>query len=201
MLKKELVKLLESAKDDDNVDEVIGKSDLGKSLVSSGLTLDNFKTKVENDPNFKSFIDKSNETHFTKSLETWKTNNLQKEIDAEIKKRYPEQDPKDKDIANLKAEMEKMKAESLKKDLTNKALKTMTEKKLPSDLVNFIVGADEDTTKANLKTLETVFSKHDEAIKTEILKGGTYKPGGQGGAEPTEEATKSQINSIFGIKQ
>lgn len=77
----------------------------------------------------------------------------------------------------------------------------MTVKKLPTDLVNFIVGADEDSTNKNLEALEKVFNAHDEAIKTEILKDGTYKPGGQGGAKPTEESVKGQINSIFGIKE
>lgn len=200
MKKSELTKLIETLKDDDDIDETVSKSDLGKALVSSGLTLDNFKTKLENDKDFKAFMDSEKDKHSTKSLETWKTNNLQNEIDAEIKKRYPDKDPKDKALEDLKTEMEKMKTESLKKDLTNNALKVMTEKKLPTDLVNFIVGADEDSTNKNLETLEKVFSTHDEAIKTEILKDGTYKPGGQGGTEPTEEAVKGQINSAFGLK-
>lgn len=201
MKKSELTKLIESLGDDAEVDETISKSDLGKVLASSGLTLDAFKEKVEKDADFKSFMDSEKDKHSTKSLETWKTNNLQKEIDAEIKKRYPDKDPKDKALEDLKAKMEKMEAESLKKDLTNKALKTMTEKKLPADLVNFIVGSDEDTTNKNLETLEKIFNQHDESIKTEILKNYTYKPGGQGGAEPTEEAVKGQINSLFGIKE
>lgn len=200
MLKKELAKLIETLKDDDDIDETVSKSDLGKALVNSGLTLDAFKSKLENDSNFKSFMDSEKDKHSTKSLETWKTNNLQKEIDTEIKKRYPDKDPKDKALEDLKIEMEKMKTESLKKDLTNNALKVMTEKKLPTDLVNFIVGQDEDSTNKNLEALEKVFTAHDEAIKTEILKNNTYKPGGQGGTEPTEEAATAQINAAFGIK-
>lgn len=200
MKKSELTKLLEVLNDDADVDETISKSDLGKALVNSGLTLDAFKSKLENDSNFKSFMDSEKDKHYTKALETWKTNNLQKEIDVEIKKRYPDKDPKDKALEDLKAEMEKMKTEGLKKDLTNNALKVMTEKKLPTDLVNFIVGQDEDSTNKNLEALEKVFTAHDEAIKTEILKNNTYKPGGQGGGEPTEEATKAQINAAFGIK-
>lgn len=199
MLKKDLLKLLEALKDEDNVDETISKSDLGKALVNNGLTLDAFKTKLEGDSVFKSFMDSEKDKHHTKALETWKTNNLTKLIDDEVKKKYPEQDPKDKALADLKIEMDKMKQENLKKDLTNKALKTMTEKKLPADLVNFIVGQDEDTTNKNLEALEKVFAAHDEALKTEVLKG-TYKPGGQGGAEPTEAAAQAQINTVFGIK-
>ncbi|MFA6809315.1 MAG: DUF4355 domain-containing protein [Eubacteriales bacterium] len=201
MKKSELTKLIESLGDDAEVDETISKSDLGKALVSSGLTLDAFKEKVESDSNFKSFLDSEKDKHATKSLETWKTNNLQKMVDEEYKKQHPEADPKDTEIAKLKKQFEDMQKESLKKDLTNKALKAMTEKKLPADLVNFIVGSDEDTTNKNLETLEKIFNQHDESIKTEILKNDTYKPGGQGGAEPTEEAVKGQINSLFGIKE
>lgn len=201
MLKKELAKLLEALKDDDNVDEILGGTEPVKALVSSGLTLDAFKAKLENDPNFKSFMDNEKDKHSKKAFETWKQNNLQKLLDDEIKKRYPEKDPKDKALEDLKIEMEKMKAENLKKDLTNNTLKVMTEKKLPTGLVNLIVGADEDSTNKNLETLEKIFADHDEAIKTEILKKDTYKPGGKGGAEPTEEAVKGQINSVFGIKE
>ncbi|MBV4422928.1 DUF4355 domain-containing protein [Clostridium tyrobutyricum] len=201
MKKSELTKLIESLGDDSEVDETISKSDLGKVLASSGLTLDNFKSKVESDPNFKSYLDSEKDKHATKSLETWKTNNLQKMVDEEYKKQHPEADPKDTEIAKLKKQFEDMQKESLKKDLTNNALKVMTEKKLPADLVNFIVGQDEDSTNKNLETLEKIFNQHDEAIKTEILKKDTYKPGGQGGAEQTEEAVKGQINSLFGIKE
>lgn len=176
MLKKEIAKLLEALNDDDNVDDVISKSDLGKVLAASGLTLDAFKSKLESDPNFKSFMDSEKDKHSTKALETWKTNNLQKEIDTEIKKRYPEQDPKDKANADLKAEIEKIKADNLRKDLVNSALKTMTEKKLPTDLVNFIVGNDEDTTNKNLETLSKAMGEHDNFVKTELLKSSSYVP-------------------------
>lgn len=199
MLKKELTELLKSAKDDDNIDEILGKAEPVKALVNSGLTLDAFKSKLESDPNFKSFADSEKDKHLQKGLETFKKNNLQKLIDEEYKKQHPDADPKDTKLAEMEKKLEQMQKETAKKDLTNKALQAMTEKKLPTDLVNFIVGEDEKTTKANLETLTGVLSKHDEALKTEILKG-SYKPGGQGGTEPTEETAKAQINSVFGIK-
>lgn len=199
MLKKELTELLKSAKDDDNIDEILGKAEPVKALVNSGLTLDAFKSKLESDPNFKSFADSEKDKHLQKGLETFKKNNLQSLVDTEYKKQHPDADPKDTKIAELEAKYEQMQKDAARKDLTNKALQAMTEKKLPTDLVNFIVGEDEKTTKANLETLTGVLSKHDEALKTEILKG-SYKPGGQGGTEPTKETAKAQINSVFGIK-
>ncbi|AZV58836.1 DUF4355 domain-containing protein [Clostridium sp. AWRP] len=173
----------------------------GLKATEPEIKLDGVKKFLEENDEGKTYLQSVADKRVTDGIETFKKNNLQNLVDEEYKKQHPEADPKDTEIAKLKKQFEDMQKENLKKDLTNKALKTMTEKKLPTDLVNFIVGADEDTTNKNLETLEKVFSTHDEAIKTEILKDGTYKPGGQGGAEPTEEAVKGQINSLFGIKE
>ena len=199
MLKKELTELLKSAKDDDNIDEILGKAEPVKALVNSGLTLDAFKSKLESDPNFKSFADSEKDKHLQKGLETFKKNNLQSLVDIEYKKQHPDADPKDTKIAELEAKYEQMQKDAARKELTNKALKVAQEKKLPIELIDYFVGSDEDATKANLKILTDVLSKHDEALKTEILKD-TYKPGGKGGIEATEESTQAQVNSIFGLK-
>jgi len=201
MKKSELIELLKSNKDDEDIDEILKNAEPVKALANSGLTLDAFKTKLESDAEFKSFMDSEKDKHLQKGIDTFKTNNLQKIVDEEYKKQHPEADPKDTEIAKLKKQFEDMQKEATKKELTNKALKIATEKKLPAELVDYFVGADEDTTTKNLDKLADIFSKHDEAIKTEILKDGTYKPGGQGSAKPTEDSVKGQINSIFGIKE
>lgn len=183
MLKNELLKLIETLKDEDNVDEIISKSDLAKSLIEGGLTLDAFKEKVKTDSSFKSYLDSVRETHFTKALETWKSNNLQKLIDEKIKELYPDKDPKDTELEKLRIEIENMKKESLKKELTNKAFKIATEKNLPVELVDFFIGENEEITTKNLETMANIFSKHDEDIKTKLLKDNSYTPpsGGAGG--------------------
>jgi hypothetical protein len=86
MKKSELIELLKNNKDDEDIDEVLKNAEPVKALVNSGLTLDAFKTKLESDADFKSFMDSEKDKHSAKFLETWKTNNLQKEIDAEIKR-------------------------------------------------------------------------------------------------------------------
>lgn len=186
MLKKELAELLKSAKDDDNIDEMLGKAEPIKALINSGLTLDNFKSKLEADPNFKSFMDSEKDKHSKKAFETWKTNHLQELVLEEYKKQHPEADPKDTELANMKAEIEQMKKEKLKETLTTKALKLATEKKLPIDLIDFVIGSDEETTKQNLDTLVAIFSKHDETLKAQILKDNTYIPPTGGGADTTQ---------------
>lgn len=186
MLKKELAEFLKSAKDDDNIDEILGKAEPVKALINSGLTLDNFKSKLEADSDFKSFMDSEKDKHSKKAFETWKANHLQELVNEEYKKQHPEADPKDTELANMKAEIEQMKKEKLKEILTNKALKFATEKKLPVDLIDFVIGADEEATKQNLDTLAAIFSKHDEVLKAQMLKDNTYIPPKGGGTETTQ---------------
>ncbi|MEG1314067.1 MAG: DUF4355 domain-containing protein [Bacilli bacterium] len=176
MLKKELLKLIESIEDEGSIDEVLSKSDFAKSLINSGLTLDMFKEKMKNDKDFKAFIDSEKDKHSSKSLETWKTNNLEKLLDDEVKKRFPQADPKDTELAKLKAEIEKMQKESLRKDLTNKAIKIATDKKLPVELIDYLIGEDEEITTKNIEKLESVFGTHVETLVQERLKGSSYTP-------------------------
>lgn len=124
----------------------------------------------------KRMIQPKLDSYFSKGLETWKTNNLDNLVNAKVKELYPDADPKDTEIAAMKAELEKIKAESQRKDLTNTALRIANEKGLPVDLVSFFVGTDEKTTTANMGKLETAFTTAlSEAVKNK-LKGESYVP-------------------------
>lgn len=62
---------------------------------------------VENEE-LKKFFDSEKDKHFSKGLETWKQKTLPKLIDEEIKKRFPEADPKDVKLKELEAKIQKM---------------------------------------------------------------------------------------------
>lgn len=169
-------------------------------------TLEVFKEKIKTDKDFKSFMDSSNDKYYSKALETWKTNNLNTLIDEEIKKRFPETDPKDTELAKLKAEIEKMQKESLRKDLTNKAIKIATDKKLPVELVDYLIGQDEESTISNIEKLESVFGTHVESLVQERLKGNSYTPPSSTGAGATtyddllknaDKMTAQQVAEMF----
>lgn len=130
------------------------------------------------------YIDKQS----AKGLETWKNNNLQALIDAEIKTRFPESDPKDIELANMKAQLEAMQKESARKELLIKAQAIATEKKLPVSLANYFVGDDEKATKANLETLEKVFTEALSASVDDRLKQGNHIPNGDK-TEPMDGVT------------
>ena len=121
------------------------------------------------------------DTYHSKGLDSWRANNLDGLVAAKVKELYPDTDPKDTLMAEMKAEIALMKSDGIHKELTNKALKVATEKKLPVELMEYFIGKDEATTLSNLGKLEAVFSAHIEAIVAERLKGGYVPPAGGGG--------------------
>lgn len=139
-------------------------------------TLEVFKGLTITDANYKSYMDSEKDQHSAKSLKTWQDNNLQKLVDEKVKELYPAADPKDTELAKMKIMLETMQKDSTRKELTNKALKMAQEKKLPIELIDFLIGNDEDSTVKNIDSLNKIFLAHDEALKIEILKASTYVP-------------------------
>jgi hypothetical protein len=84
------------------------------------INLDKVKDFVGKDKDAMSWFDSEKDKHSGKSLETWKTNNLQKLIDDEVAKRKPSETPEQKTIRELSEKFEKIQKESLRKDLTNR---------------------------------------------------------------------------------
>lgn len=166
----------------DNFDEVKNyfetnkDSEDVKGFLGGFSSLDVFKEKLNSDPNFKSFMDSEKDKHLSKGIETFKTNNLSKLVDEEVKKRFPEADPKDTELAKLKAQLDQMQKDSLHKELTNSAYKMATEKKLPNELIDYFVGQDAESTTNNINKLADIFAAHDEAIRKEFAKGNSYTP-------------------------
>lgn len=179
MLKKELLKLIEKAGDDENIDSLLENSDLAKSLKDSGLTLEAFKEKMKSDKDFKAFIDSENDKYHSKALKTWKENNLEKELEPFIKEKYPDliTDPVQKKVLELEKELEKERQANAKKDLLNEAMKYAKDKKLPASIVEKCLGEDIDKTKEFIDIVSKDWSDGLEAIATEKLKQSSYIPG------------------------
>ncbi len=179
MLKKELLKLIEKAGDDENIDSLLENSDLAKSLQASGLTLEVFKEKIKTDKEFKAFIDSENDKYHAKALKTWRDNNLEKELEPFIKEKYPElvTDPVQKKVLELEKELEKERQANARKDLLAEAIKYANKKGIKLKSIDKFLGDDLDSTKANLDELADDWFEGLEAISTEKMKQSSYVPG------------------------
>ena len=161
----DLVKQLDSFKDSEEYN----------NYVTGFMTDDRVKQYLDTE-NGKKLIQPEMDKYFSKGLETWKTNNLQNLIDEEVKKRFPAVDPKDAEIANMKAQLEAMQKEAERNELKNKALKLATEKGLPVDLIDYFVCADEKATNEAIKTFEKAFKTSVSNAVDEKLKGNHIPP-------------------------
>ncbi|MGN9161225.1 DUF4355 domain-containing protein [Clostridium sulfidigenes] len=199
MLKKELLKLIEKAGDDENIDSLLENSDLAKSLQASGLTLDAFKEKMKTDKDFKAYIESENDKYHNKALKTWKENNLEKELEPFITEKYPDlvTDPTQKKLLELEKELEKERQVNAKKDLLAQAMKYAAEKKLPANFVEKFLGEDLDSTKANLDSFAEDWSKGLETLVDEKMKASSYVPGNGADGKPISigAAIASQLNN------
>lgn len=156
------------------------------------VTLDRVKAFVAEDKDGKSWMDSEKDKHLNKGLETFKTNNLESLIDQEVKKRFPDKDPKDVELEKIKAELAKIQTEKTRETLTNKAIKLANERKLPLDLVDFFISEDEEKTVTNLSKLEEVFGKHIQTAVEQRLKGdGNHIPPGDDNNNKTDYTNMS----------
>lgn len=148
---------------------------------------------AENDE-LKRWFDSEKDRHFTKGLETFKQKTMPKLIEEEISKRFPEADPKDVKLKELEAKIQQMEQEKQRELLKNKALTLATEKKLPIQLIDFLIGQDEETTLQNLTTFEEVWTSHLQTLVDEKLKSTGVQPKETSVKTPT--FTREQIQSM-----
>lgn len=194
MLKSELLELVKDMDDNTNIDEVVSKN---------YLTLDNFKSKLD-ESEFKSFMDSEKDKHSSKAiataLENFKTKDMQKLIDAEVLKRTGDNEtPEQKQIRELKQQFEALQKEKTHAEMVSKYKDVLNEKKIPSQLVDFLLADDEDTTNANIDLFENSMKAFVDAKVEERMKDTSYTPPenkGGVGKLGNEEKKKMDFNEF-----
>lgn len=111
----------------------------------------------------RSVIDAEKDKHHSKALDTWKTNNLDTLVDAEVAKRNPAKSPVEIQLEALQKKYDDSEKAGKREKLMNKAIVQANEKGLPVDLLDYFVSDDEEVTTANLAKLEEVYAKSVQA--------------------------------------
>ncbi|MED3441964.1 DUF4355 domain-containing protein [Bacillus subtilis] len=153
---EEVKKFLEENKENEEVKAFVGEL--------SAVSADKVEGFLETDEG-KRLIQPRLDSHFTKSLDTWKANNLDALVDAKVKELYPEETEEQKRIRKLEKELEDQKTAAQREKLLNKAVSYASEKQLPADVVEFFIGEDEESTMKNLGTFE---EKYNAALQKAI---------------------------------
>ncbi|HAT4069814.1 DUF4355 domain-containing protein [Clostridium perfringens] len=200
MKKSEFINLFADLADDADIDETLAGTELVKSFINKGLTLDAFKSKLK-EKDFKAFLEGEGGKDFEKRLKEWKKNNLEKELEPFIQEKYPDlvTDPTQKKILELEKKLADEQKANARKDLITEAIKYATEKKIPSNLVENFLGEDLEKTKVNLDSFVESINPWVQEQVDERLGASSWVPGGNGnsgaakslGAQLAEELNNS----------
>lgn len=173
----EVKKFLEENKENEEVKAFVGEL--------SAVSADKVEGFLETDEG-KRLIQPRLDSHFTKSLDTWKANNLDALVDAKVKELYPEETEEQKRIRKLEKELEDQKTAAQREKLLNKAVSYASEKQLPADVVEFFIGEDEESTMKNLGAFEEKYNAAlQKAIESKFQENGRDVQSGSN--EPTNQ--------------
>src|SRR5690606_35358281 len=152
-----------------------------------------FIEQLAKDEVFQKWLQSEKDRHFSKGLETWIENNLASLVEDEIKKRYPEETEEQRQLRELKAQLEKPQQERQREAIRNQAYKRANEKGLPLELLDFFVADDAEKTQANLEILEKVWN---EAVQAQVNQ--TFKQNGREPHKPTipNSLSREQIEAM-----
>lgn len=194
MKKSELLNLVSSLENDDNVLEILKNNEQLKSLQE--VNFDSVKSYLENKEDGKMYLQKFADSKVTAGIKTWKENNLQKLIDKAVldatgKNKEPWQIEMDK----MKAEMEQEKAKNAKILRESKAKDLLTAKGLKTELLPYINLGEDDEAMTNTINNLSVFVNDivSDQVKTVMASGSYTPPDG----DDSTTSLYSQITQMF----
>ena len=171
------------------MDENKGSNEV-KAYLQGLVSVEGVQKFLTENEEGRKWLDSERDKHLSKGLETWKSNNLQKEIDKRIKELYPEETEEKKQLRELNDKIQKMEQEKQREVLKNKALTIATEKKLPiNKIVDLLIADDEVSTVSNIARFEEIFSASVQTAVEERLKGSGYNP-------PQNNNTNNQAKNL-----
>ena len=134
--------------------------------------------------------------YHNKGLESWKQNNLESLIEDEVSRRNPAETDEQKRIRKLEQQLNEEREYRKRTELTSYAQRLAAEKGLPADIINFVVGSDEDSTETNIETFSRVISDSVQAqVKSRFKETGRNIPNSRAATTGEIEELRKQYAS------
>lgn len=162
MNKTELLALINEVDDNADIDEIILSNGFAKPITD----VEGLNKLLESDKSLQGLFDKK----VTTGIENFKKNGMQKLIEAEVLKRTGKNEtPEQKEIRELKERLDKADKEKAKAEMISKYKDVLTEKKIPSNMIDFLLAQDDETTGANIELFENSMKQYIEnGIKAKL---------------------------------
>lgn len=204
MLKSELIEKLKDIEDDADINEAILALDdfkPNKDIDLSKLTTDQYKTLLETNEVVKAYYQSQFDTAISTAVndhdEKFMKEKFPQLLEDEIKKRDDKnKTPEQIQLEKMQTELENMKKENAREKSINKYSKILADKKLPAELIDFVIGEDDTATEKNIETFNTLIGK----ITEDSLKNNAAKPSGSGtNTNTTVDADTQLMANAMGV--
>lgn len=171
-------------------------AEVAKFVNSAALTKENVSAYLDGEEG-KQILQPRLDKYHSKSLESWKENNLDKLVEEELAKRNPEKSEAELQVEQLRREIEEERAKNRRQELLGNTTKQLADEGLPTKLVELLIAEDEEKLNSNVETYRDLVKSVKESAIEEFAKqhGRDYKPGGQ---NPPENKAKELVASIYG---
>lgn len=198
MIKTELLKLLENIEDGADINEIILGNDEFKQSVQldiSKVTIDEFKKILEENQTIKGYNQSQIDSAVSKGVASYEEKTLPKKVEEELKKaNNKDKTPEQIALEELQQKFNALEAEKTKAEMSSKYTKVLTEKGLNIDLIDFILGADDEATNSNIEKLSGIISAIADSKVAEKIKDTAYNPPTGGGGETKNPWSKENFN-------
>ena len=170
MLKKDLELLIKDMEDEVDIDETI----LAQGFAKPINDIEGLNKLLASNKELQGLFDQK----VKGAIDTFKNKGMQKLIDDEVAKRTggKEETPEQKEIRELKERLDKSDKDKIRAEMVSKYKDTLSEKKIPSSMIDFILGADEETTNANISLFEDSMKNYVENGVKAKLGDSSYTP-------------------------
>ena len=161
-------------------------------INKENLTLEELKNIINENEGFKAWLSSEKDRHFSTSLNTWKENNLSKEVEKEISKRYPAETEEQKKLRDLELKLQAMEQESKMKEIKANTMRVINDKQLDSEILDFVLSDNEETTIANIDKFEGLIDRLANKRLEEKYKNANTTPSQSVGQATLSEYEKSR---------
>lgn len=135
--------------------------------------VEDFKSFMETEEGRK-ILNPMFDSRVSKAIETWKSNNLEKEIQAKLVEQGFVQTEEQKQMLALKQEIENIKLEKTRAELNALKLSELSSNGLSADFARYIVGDTEEAIRESIQGLKATFETTvSEVVKKKIANTGS----------------------------
>ncbi len=180
------------------VKEETEKVELTKEQVASFLeeNVDSYKEFVDGflkTETGKNYLQPELDRFFSKGLESWKVNNLDKIVNEKVAELNPRETPEQRRIRELEEKLSRQENGRKQEQLKNLAIKTLSDKGMPTSIAEYLRAETEEGVRNTINNLEIEWTVSLDNAVTKRFKEQGKTPKNSTQANTSDSMTKEKL--------